>query len=108
GIAGHPHEKSRNLVHYSKLPEAHNDMIFAVIVNRFGFLGALGVLALYMVFFTSSMMVAATCKDPFGRLLVVGLASIIVTQLAINVGMNIGLMPITGMTLPFVSVGGSS
>lgn len=108
GIAGHPHEKSRNLVHYSKLPEAHNDMIFAVIVNRFGFFGALVVLALYMVFFTSSMMVAATCKDPFGRLLVVGLASIIVTQLAINVGMNIGLMPITGMTLPFVSAGGSS
>jgi cell division protein FtsW (lipid II flippase) len=108
GMTGHSFEKSSNLVRYSALPEAHNDMIFAVVVNRFGLIGAVGVLGLYFLFFVSSLMVAATCKDPFGRLLVVGLAAMIVTQLAINVGMNIGLMPITGMTLPFVSAGGSS
>lgn len=108
GMAGHSFEKSSNLVRYSALPEAHNDMIFAVVVNRFGLIGAVGVLGLYFVFFASSLMVAATCKDPFGRLLVVGLAAMIVTQLAINVGMNVGLLPITGMTLPFVSAGGSS
>src|SRR5690606_38650389 len=56
----------------------------------------------------SAMMTAALCKDPFGRLLVVGLATIIITQVAINVGMNVGIMPITGMTLPFISAGGSS
>lgn len=108
GLSGHPFEKSRKLIRYSALPEAHNDMIFAVIVNRFGLIGAVGVLGLYLVFFASAMMTAALCKDPFGRLLVVGLATIIITQVAINVGMNVGIMPITGMTLPFISAGGSS
>lgn len=108
GFAGHSAERSRSLIRYSSLPEGHNDMIFAVVVNRFGFVGALGVLGLYMVFFLGALTTAALCKDPFGRLVVVGLAAMLATQLTINIAMNLGLAPITGMTLPFVSAGGSS
>lgn len=108
GFAGHSPVRSEALVRFSSLPEGHNDMIFAVIVNRFGFLGASAVIGLYFVMFGASMMVAASCKDPFGRLLAVGLTAMLATQVIINIGMNVGLMPITGMTLPFVSYGGSS
>ncbi len=108
GVDGHPTARSAALVKYSSLPEGHNDMIFAVVVNRFGMVGAAGVIGLYLAMFGASMLVAAACKDPFGRLLVVGLASMTFTQVVINIGMNVGLLPITGMTLPFVSYGGSS
>lgn len=107
-IAGHSEEKSRALVRYSRLPEGHNDMILAVIINRFGLLGAWLVIGLYTVQMAAALLVAGACRDPFGRLVVVGLSAMIVTQATINISMNLGLMPITGMTLPFVSAGGSS
>lgn len=108
GFSGHAFDQSRALVAFSSLPERHNDMIFAVVVNRFGLLGALGVLGLYMTWIGASLGVAGACKDPFGRLVVVGLTAMLATQLTINIGMNLGLLPITGMTLPFISYGGSS
>jgi cell division protein FtsW (lipid II flippase) len=101
-------QESRALVHFNHLPERHNDMIFAVIVNRFGLLGGFGVLALYALWFAGAFLTAATCKDPFGRLVVIGFAAIIAAQMFINVGMNLALLPIIGLTLPFVSYGGSS
>ncbi len=107
-LAGHSAEKSRALVRYSRLPEGHNDMIFAVIVNRFGLIGAWSVIGLYTLMAGAALGAAAACKDPFGRLTIVGLAMMIATQATINISMNLGLMPITGMTLPFVSAGGSS
>jgi rod shape determining protein RodA len=107
-FSGLPEEKSRALVHFNRLPERHNDMIFAVIVNRFGFVGGVGVLALYGVWFLGALVTAAMCKDPFGRLVVVGCTTIIASQMYINVGMNLALLPIIGLTLPFVSYGGSS
>jgi rod shape determining protein RodA len=60
------------------------------------------------VWFLGAFLTAATCKDPFGRLMVVGFAALIAAQMFINVGMNLALLPIIGLTLPFVSYGGSS
>ena len=108
GFNGLGEERSRVIVEYNKLPEDHNDMIFAVVVNRWGFTGALAVIGLYLVYLLGLVGVAAMTKNPFGRLACVGFAAIVASQMTINIGMNIGLFPITGMTLPFVSYGGSS
>lgn len=99
---------ARALVRFNRLPERHNDMIFAVIVARFGLLGAAAVLALYAVWLAGALLTAANCKDPFGRLLCVGFAGFVGAQAVVNIGMNVGLLPIIGVTLPFVSYGGSS
>lgn len=108
GFDGHPRNKAAAFVHFSRLPERHNDMIFPVIVARWGFLGAIAVIGLYVLWITGALIVAASCKVAFGRILVVGLAAMVGTQAFINIGMTLGLLPITGLTLPFVSAGGSS
>jgi len=108
GATGLPQPKSRALLHFNRLPEDHNDMIFAVISTRFGLLGGLSLLALYLLWGVGALLSAAVSKDAFGRLVIVGLTAIVMTQMVINIGMTIGLLPITGMTLPFVSYGGSS
>jgi len=96
------------LVTYNALPEDHNDMIFAVVTCRWGVLGAAAVWGAFLVLCGGGLLIAAQCKDPFGRLVCVGLVTVFFSQMAINTGMTIGIMPITGMTLPFVSAGGSS
>ncbi|MEM1213061.1 MAG: FtsW/RodA/SpoVE family cell cycle protein [Planctomycetota bacterium] len=101
-------ERSATVVKYNKLPYDHNDMIFAVIVNRWGLMGAVAVFGLYLLLGGSMLLVAARSRDPFGRLACVGFAGIILTQAVINIGMTVGLLPITGITLPLVSYGGSS
>lgn len=100
--------KARALVRFNRLPERHNDMVLAVIMTRFGLIGGLAVLGLYGVWFLGAYIAAALCKDAFGRLVIVGFIAILFAQTFINVGMNIGIMPIVGLTLPFVSYGGSS
>ena len=100
--------KSRTVVHYNRLPEDHNDMIFSVVVNRFGLFGGFLTMGLYLLWLLGATLTAGLCKDPFGRLLVVGLSAMIAAQVIVNIGMNIGVLPITGMTLPFVSYGGAS
>jgi cell division protein FtsW (lipid II flippase) len=108
GLTGNPQEKARSLVRYNRLPERHNDMIFSVVVLRFGLLGAVATLGLYAMWIAGALGTAAACKDPFGRLVAVGCAAIVAAQLFINVGMNVGVLPIIGLTLPFISYGGSS
>ncbi|MDX2130440.1 MAG: FtsW/RodA/SpoVE family cell cycle protein [Planctomycetota bacterium] len=108
GLAGAGQHMSRVLVRYNALPERHNDMVFAVVVNRFGLGGGLGVLALYALWAVGALWTAALCREPFGRLVPVGLAAFVGAQAFINIGMNLGLLPIIGITLPFVSHGGSS
>ncbi len=108
GTDGYPSVKARAVVRYAQLPERHNDMIFSVIVARFGLAGALGVLAAYTLWLAGALLTAALCKDPFGRLLCVGFAAIIAAQALINTGMVVGVLPIIGVTLPLVSAGGSS
>ena len=100
--------QSRVLLKYNALPERHNDMIFAVICNRFGFVGGVAVLGLYALWVAGALLTAGLSREPFGRLVPVGLAAFIAVQTFINVGMNLGVVPIIGITLPFVSHGGSS
>ena len=80
----------------------------AVITCRWGMLGGMVVLGTFAVMCAGGLLIAAQCKDPFGRLVPVGIVAILFAQMTINTGMTIGVMPITGMTLPFVSYGGSS
>jgi rod shape-determining protein RodA len=95
-------------VYFTMLPDDHTDFIFSVIGGQWGFVGCLAVLALYGVVFLFGVEIAVITHDPFGRLLAVGVLALLFSQLLINVGMTMGLMPITGMTLPLVSYGGSS
>ena len=90
------------------LPFDQTDFIFAVIGEEWGFLGAGGLLLLYFALFAMAIAVALRTREPLGRLIVVGAVGVLAAQVIINVGMTMGLMPVTGMTLPFVSYGGSS
>ncbi|MCH2133749.1 MAG: FtsW/RodA/SpoVE family cell cycle protein [Phycisphaerales bacterium] len=108
GVAGVGGEMASSMLEWNHLPEEHNDMIFAVICTRWGVLGAVLTWALYGLVLLGGLATAAFCRDPFGRLIAVGLVVALLAQMVINTGMTIGLMPITGMTLPFVSYGGSS
>ena len=107
GLAGHGFEKSLFIAN-RHLPEGHNDFIFALIAHQWGFLGALLLLGLYTVIVLAGLEIAAQQLDPFGRLVAVGIAALFAAQMFINVGMTMGLMPVTGMNLPFVSYGGTS
>ena len=100
--------KAASLVRHNDLPEEHNDMVFAVICCRWGLLGAIVTWAMFSVFAFGGLLVAGLCKDPFGRLVAVGIVAALFAQMCINTGMTIGLLPITGLPLPFVSYGGSS
>lgn len=108
GIVGMSDEKARAVLYFNALPERHNDMIFPVIITRFGLVGGLATLALYMLFFLGATLSAAAARDPFHRLVVVGITALIGAQTAVNMGMALGVLPIIGITLPFVSAGGSS
>ncbi|MCH8150636.1 MAG: rod shape-determining protein RodA, partial [Planctomycetes bacterium] len=94
-------------VQHGRLPDRHNDFIMAVIGQQWGFAGCVLVLGCYAVIVIAGVRVASVTADPFARLLAVGVVVMITTQVIINVGMSVGLMPITGMSLPFVSYGGS-
>lgn len=90
------------------LPERHTDFIFAVIGEELGFLGAVLLLGLFVVVVWRAFRIARLSGDLYGRLIAAGVAGVIVFQVFVNVGMTIGIMPITGLPLPFVSFGSSS
>lgn len=108
GATGMGDAHSRAVLDFNNLPEAHNDMVFSVVMNRFGAAGGLATLGLLFTWIAGACLTAARCKDPFGRLVCVGLAAFVAAQSALNVAMCLGLAPIVGITLPFVSYGGSS
>jgi cell division protein FtsW (lipid II flippase) len=95
-------------VKYNFLPERHNDFIFATISNQWGFIGCIVVLGLYVLLLLCGLEIAVANTDPFGRLLAIGIVAMFAIQVIVNVMMTVGLMPITGITLPLVSYGGSS
>lgn len=93
---------------YGYLPEAASDSIFAITAERFGFLGSALLICLFMVFFARLKFIVERAPDDFSRLIVVGLLAWLSTQTIINIGAMIGLLPLKGITLPFISYGGTS
>lgn len=89
------------------LPEARSDFIFCVLGERLGLPGMAVILGLYALLVWRGLMVAAATREPFGRLVAVGLMALVAVQVLINTGMTAGLLPITGIPLPLVSYGGS-
>lgn len=90
------------------VPRQHTDFIFTAAGEQFGFVGAVFILLLYALILWRAIRVAALARDPFGTLMAAGIASMLAIQMFVNVGMVIGIMPITGIPLPFMSYGGSS
>ncbi len=89
------------------LPERHTDFIFSVIGEEWGILGTSFALALFALVFHRGFLIAAQTRDPYGRLLVVGLITMLAMHTIVNTGMTLGLMPVVGLPLPFMSYGGS-
>jgi len=93
---------------YSYVPEPQTDFIFSILAEELGFIGGLLVLMLFLILIWRGMRVAMTIDDAFGSLLAVGIVGMVGVQVVINIGVVIGLMPVTGITLPLISYGGSS
>jgi cell division protein FtsW len=92
----------------SYLPEAHTDMIFAVIGEELGLVGATLVISAFALLAVAGFRIATRCQDPFGKLLAAGITALVCGQAAINLAAALGIAPLTGIPLPFVSYGGSS
>ncbi len=90
------------------IPSHHTDFIFAVLGEELGFLGTSLLLGLYFILLSRGIRIASTAKDMFGTLVATGIIVMLLFQIMVNVGMTIGIMPITGIPLPLVSYGGSS
>jgi rod shape determining protein RodA len=90
------------------LPEHHTDFIFAVVGERYGFMGAAFVLSLYALLVWRALRLLTLSKNLYGTLIAGGVAAMLMFQVFVNVGMNLGIMPVTGITLPLMSYGGSS
>jgi cell division protein FtsW len=98
----------RSVQAYGYLPEAQNDSIFAIYAEKFGFLGVMALLGIFVALFARLRIVIERTPDMFGRLITTGILAWLSTQMIINVGAMIGLLPLKGITLPFVSYGGTS
>lgn len=90
------------------LPERHTDFIYAVVCEDFGLVGGLVVLGLYGHLLAALLEIVRTTRDPEGRFIVIGVGSVTLVQVVVNVGMVLGALPVTGLPLPLVSYGGSS
>jgi rod shape determining protein RodA len=90
------------------VPEQHTDFIFTVAGEEFGFIGAMALLALFALLLYRAIRIAWLAKDPFGTYIAAGIATMFAIQMFVNIGMVIGIMPITGIPLPFLSYGGTS
>ena len=99
-------EGTQSQLHF--LPENHTDFIFAVVGEELGFVGASILLLLYLVVLWRGIKIAVDASDMFGRLLAVGITSMLAFHVLVNVGMTTGIMPVTGIPLPFMSYGVSS
>ena len=96
------------LTHLNFVPENHTDFIFSSIGETMGFAGAMILLALYAFLIYRMLILSYHTSDRFGRLVIIGVASMMIFHVFENIGINIGVMPITGIPLPFVSYGGSN
>ncbi len=103
GRGGNATETRLNFV-----PEDHTDFVFAAVGEQYGFVGAALVLCLYALMIWRALRILLMSKDLFGSLVAAGVAAMLMFQVFVNVGMTVGIMPITGITLPLMSYGGSS
>jgi len=92
---------------FNFIPEPHTDFIFSVLGEQFGFVGAMMLLALYLALLSATLSISASSRDLFGALIAAGLLSMWLFQILENIGMTIGIMPVTGIPLPFMSYGSS-
>ena len=90
------------------LPEKHTDFIFAVFAEEWGFLGSVFLLSLYLLLILRGLDTASKAKDDFGRLLALGITFMFSIYFFVNVGMTLGIMPVVGIPLPFMSYGGTA
>ena len=90
------------------LPEQHTDFIYAVIGEEFGFVGALSGLILYFILLIRGVQIASLVRSKFNSIVAIGIVTLIAFHMIINIGMTVGLLPVTGLPLPFVSYGGSA
>ena len=90
------------------VPEHSRDFIFTVVGEEFGYIGSLGLLALYAIVLFGAMRAMLAARDRFGLLLAVGLIAMLAFHITVNIGMTVGIMPITGIPLPFMSYGGTA
>src|ERR1035437_4022855 len=109
GLAGKGWGKgTQNALGYLPRAVAHNDFIFSVIAEEEGFVGSVIILALYAVVLFTGLRIAGQARDRLGKLVAVGVVTLIFSHVFINIGMNIRIMPVTGVPLPLLSYGGSS
>ncbi len=99
---------TQNALGYLPRPVAHNDFIFSVIAEERGFVGSVIVLTLYGVVLFTGIKIAGQARDRLGKLMAVGVVTLLFSHVFINIGMNIRIMPVTGVPLPLLSYGGSS
>ena len=95
-------------VHARLMTQAHNDFIYAIIIEETGMIGGLVVFILYSIFFFRCVRLSLRCKGPFGSLTVAGLGTMIYLQALVNMCVAVGVLPVTGQTLPFISYGGTA
>lgn len=93
---------------YSYVPEPQTDFIFSILAEELGFIGGMIVLLLFLMLVWRGMRIAMTVSDSFGSFLAVGIVGMVAIQVIVNIGVVIGMMPVTGITLPLISYGGSS
>lgn len=94
--------------YYGLLPERHTDFIFAIVGEEWGFVGTTAVLLIYVALFFTMLLIAYTTPVPSMQLIVIGVTMLLLTHTIVNTAMTVGLAPITGLPLPFVSYGGSA
>ncbi|WP_419949314.1 putative lipid II flippase FtsW [Candidatus Palauibacter sp.] len=105
GVLGAGYGESTQKLHY--LPEAQNDFIYPIIAEEWGFVGAVTVLALFLLWTHLGLRIARSAPDLFGRLLAIGLTVIVAAGAFGHIGVTLGLLPTTGVSLPFISAGGT-
>ena len=99
-------EGTQNTLSY--VPENHTDFIFTIVGEEFGFFGAVIVLGLFALLLWRGLRIAMMAKDMYGTLVAASIVALLLLQVFVNVGMTVGIMPVTGMPLPFMSYGGTS
>ena len=95
-------------IHGRLMTQAHNDFIYAIIIEESGILTAIGIFALYALFYFRCIRIATRCPGTFGSLSVAGIGTVIFLQALVHMSVSVGLLPVTGQTLPFISYGGTA